>query len=600
MNSAGRTTQVAQFRYRFGRTEFDESRFELRVDGRVVDVQRKPLEVLSLLLSKAGEVLTRQELLDTVWEGRPTVDNVVANALTKLRTALGEPDGSRIVTLPRIGYRFDGPLERVAVGRLAPSALGLEAGQHLPARPNFQLLERIGQSASNEVWLTQHVKSRERRVFKFCIDGQYLPLLKRELTLSRLLQDNIGAQADGFSRVLDWNLETPPFFLECEYGGLDLLCWSKTEGHLDAMPLDQRLNLFLQAADAVAAAHSIGVLHKDLKPANMLVANEQTGWRLRITDFGSSHLLDPQRLAELGITRLGFTMTGSLLADSAIGTPLYLAPEVIAGQPPTAASDVYALGVILYQLIVGDLNRPLVPGWERGVPDPLLCEDIALATDGDPARRLASADELARRLRSLTVRRTELAARQAEEATRRAQQAARRKRRGRLWLIATAIAAAALSATLATLSRPGAGAQLISSEDRVPLKRFYAEVMDVYRHYLFTDEELVADRADAAFRLQLNLALYGEAPFTRGQIDEVGLLPGEIPLVMELLLLIRNNDLRIADILSERETDPHVVGQQIETLRERVRSTRDTAYAILESLHQRGPQLGELPPRPPR
>ena len=78
---------------------------------------------------------------------------MVANALSKLRTALGEPDAARIVTLPRIGYRFDGPLERVAVGWLTPSVLGLDPGQPVPGRASFLLDERIGQSASNEVWL---------------------------------------------------------------------------------------------------------------------------------------------------------------------------------------------------------------------------------------------------------------------------------------------------------------------------------------------------------------------------------------------------------------------------------------------------------------
>ncbi len=75
------------FRYRFGTVEFDEARFELRVAGLPVDLQRRPLEVLQLLLRRAGEVVSREELLRVVWEARPTVDGVVANALMKLRAA---------------------------------------------------------------------------------------------------------------------------------------------------------------------------------------------------------------------------------------------------------------------------------------------------------------------------------------------------------------------------------------------------------------------------------------------------------------------------------------------------------------------------------
>src|ERR1700681_657154 len=66
------------FRYRFGTAVFDEAQFELRVAGLAVEIQRKQLEVLALLLLRADEVVAKEYLLDTVWEGRPTVDNVVA------------------------------------------------------------------------------------------------------------------------------------------------------------------------------------------------------------------------------------------------------------------------------------------------------------------------------------------------------------------------------------------------------------------------------------------------------------------------------------------------------------------------------------------
>ena len=598
MSDSSRPASAVQFRYRFGSVEFDEARFDLQVAGQKISVQRKPLEILSLLLAQAGEVVTKEELLDAVWEGRPTVENVLANAVTKLRAALGGENAARIVTLPRIGYRFDGPFERVVVGRILPSALGLQAGQSVPGRSSFQLDERLSQTVSNEVWLARHVKTQEPRVFKFCTDQGQLSVLKREVTLSRLLRDHLGERAIAYMRVLDWNFETAPYFIECEFAGQDLLRWARSGDPLDEMPLSERVDLFLQIADAVAAAHSIGVLHKDLKPANILVVQDGAGWRVRLADFGSSHLLDPQRLAELGITRLGFTMTGSVGGDSLTGTPLYVAPEIIAGQPPTVASDVYSLGVILYQLVAGDLQRPLVPGWERSVPDPLLCDDIARATDGDTSRRLGSVGELASRLRGLAARHAERHDETTVVAARAVQEAGRRRRRMWLLLAATALAGAVLAGTVATLRQKSAIYTVDSREDRRPIERFYAEVMDVYRHYLFTDEELVSDPTDRAFRLQLNLAKYGEAPFTRAQLDEVGLDPGEIPLAMELLLLIRNNDLRIADVLDDQQADPASIGKQIDTLRDRVKDTRDTAYGILSLLHQRDERLGDLPAPP--
>ncbi len=178
------------------------------------------------------------------------------------------------------------------------------------------------------------------------------------------------------------------------------------------------MQLLIGIAKAVAAAHGIGVLHKDLKPANILlvVPNEaprnevpRNGgyktWQIKIADFGSASLFDPSRLQTLGITNLGFTQT--ITQDGSFtGTLMYLAPEVLAGQSPSTSADVYALGVMLYQLTVGDFRKPLAPGWEAEIADPLLREDIAEAASGDPAKRLGSAAELADRLVTLDQRRT--------------------------------------------------------------------------------------------------------------------------------------------------------------------------------------------------
>ena len=151
--------------------------------------------------------------------------------MTKLRGALGEENAERIVTQPRVGYRFDGAFERVAVGRAWVSSLELTAGTPVPGRPNFVLETMIGRSAASEVWLARQAKTREPRVFKFSPDGGRLAALKREATLSRLLLESFGEQKF-FARLIDWNFETPPFFLEYEYGGQNLLEWAETDGRL--------------------------------------------------------------------------------------------------------------------------------------------------------------------------------------------------------------------------------------------------------------------------------------------------------------------------------------------------------------------------------
>ncbi|MCW5580097.1 MAG: winged helix-turn-helix domain-containing protein [Luteimonas sp.] len=423
------------YRWRFDAVEFDEARHELRVAGLPVEVEHRPLQVLALLLRHAGEVVTKEELFDHAWAGRVTVDHVLATAVGKLRKALDAGGQSRIVTVPRIGYRFDGQVERIAVGQRPASELKLEAGQPVPGRGHFLLERPVAQTLGSEVWLARHPRSREARVFKFSLDGEHLSAIKREATLMRVLRDTLG-ERDDFVRVIDWNFETPPFFLECEYGGQALPEWAAQDDRLASMDRAARIAFFVEIADAAAAALSVGVLHKDLKPANILAAPRGDGWHPRLTDFGSGRLLQPERLEELGITRLGMTVDGAPGSDS--GTPLYLAPELIAGQPPTVRSDVYALGVILYQWLVGDLRRPMAPGWERDIDDPLLREDIAQATDNDPARRIPDAGELAGRLRRLPQRRAERARHEADERTAAAmRQALERARTRRPWIAAT-------------------------------------------------------------------------------------------------------------------------------------------------------------------
>lgn len=428
------------YRYRFGTAEFDEAGFELRVGGLAVDLERKPLEILQQLLRHVGEVVTREELFESVWAGRITVDNVLANAMTKLRKGLGEANAESILTQPRVGYRFAGKLERVIVGRKPVSSLALVPGMAVPRREHFILQDQLGTSRSSEVWLARHAKTGERRVYKFSPDGERLSSLKREATLSRVLRDSLG-ERDDLARVIDWNFEAAPFFLECEYGGQNLLEWAESGPESDkALALldgDARVALFLRIAGAVAAAHSVGVLHKNLKPANVLVqVQADASLQVRLTDFGSARLLEPGRLQELGITQLGLTITQGLGGDSTSGTPLYLAPELIAGQSPTVQSDLYALGMMLYQLLVGDLKKPMASGWERDVADELLREDIARATDGNPAQRLGSVSELMDRLNTREARKAERERRaEAEQRAIEAERALERSRARRPWLI---------------------------------------------------------------------------------------------------------------------------------------------------------------------
>jgi serine/threonine protein kinase/class 3 adenylate cyclase/Tfp pilus assembly protein PilF len=307
-------------------------------------------------------------------------------------------------------------------------------GQGVPQRSNWEFDRKLGEGGFGEVWLARHRKTHEARVFKFCFELERVRALQREVTVCRLLREALGNRPD-IARILDWNFDEPPYFLEFEYTeGGNLAEWVEARGGFEQVPMATRLELAAQVADAIAAAHSVGVLHKDIKPGNVLVQDEPDGpSRVRVTDFGIGLITDGARLADLGITVLGMTEPDRTSGTQASGTRIYMAPEVLEGRPATTQADIYSLGILVYQLAVGDFSRALAPGWERDVDDELLRGDIASFVDGRAENRVASASDVARSLRSLEQRRqqreAERIAAERAEADRRAVERSRRRRR---------------------------------------------------------------------------------------------------------------------------------------------------------------------------
>jgi non-specific serine/threonine protein kinase len=152
-------------------------------------------------------------------------------------------------------------------------------------------------------------------------------------------------------------------------------------------------------------------------------------------------VLEAGHINRLGITRLGFTKTITPSGRNA-ATSLYRAPEILDGAPFTVKSDIYALGVILYQVLTGDFHKAMPPGWEGDIDDELLREDLGLVADENPAMRLADADVLALRLRTLDERRRRLKTQR--EAQARAEDSHRSLSRSRLRHAGAVVAIAAL------------------------------------------------------------------------------------------------------------------------------------------------------------
>lgn len=407
-------------------------------ENRARDVARgaKPLEVEGL-----AKPLTAR--LMAVAAARQTLLTRGAFDLARRAAESSPEDKERLRWLAHGGYLFRGIDEALEVFEVglegaapleAPgdsakarrvlgdgTILGWRPGQGLevPQRPNWVLQQKLGEGGFGEVWLAAHGKTRDRRVFKFCYRLDRLRALQREVAFFRLMKETLGDR-DDITRILDWNFDEAPYFLETEYTQSGSLPeWAEAQGGPAEVDMGTRIEIVAQVAEALAAAHSVGMLHKDVKPANILIHDDREGRPYaRLTDFGIGHLFDERRLVEADITLPGETETGlmqSLARPSTSGTVLYQAPELIEGKTPTTQADIYALGVILYQFVVGDFRRPLAPGWRRDVADEILVEDIALFVDGSPRHRPGNALEVADRLRRLEQRR---AGRRADELAR--------------------------------------------------------------------------------------------------------------------------------------------------------------------------------------
>ena len=167
------------------------------------------------------------------------------------------------------------------------------------------------------------------------------------------------------------------------------------------LPVPELLEVLARAADALAYAHRNGVLHRDVKPANIIV--HPGAGSVKVTDFGVARLLDAAR-----------TRSGALL-----GTPAFMAPELLVGRSASARSDIYALGVTLFQLLTGalphesasmaQLMRSIVnePAPDVRVRRPELSEDVAnivaLALERRPELRYADAGAMAQDLRAVAA-----------------------------------------------------------------------------------------------------------------------------------------------------------------------------------------------------
>src|SRR3954447_10280000 len=229
--------------------------------------------------------------------------------------------------------------------------------------------------------LAEHLSDDERFVARF----------RREaLAVAKLIHPNIV-------QVYDTGIDDGRHYIVMEYvegrSGAQIL---QRQGAIEP---EVACEVGVQACAGLDYAHRRGIIHRDVKPGNLMVVGGPVGggeMTVKLTDFGIARAIEQTRITQV---------------SSVVGTAAYLAPEQVRGEEATPATDVYALGVVLYQFLTGRLpyegstlaelavrqqnDKPLPPSTYNDEVAETLGAAVLRALEGDPTRRYASASELA-------------------------------------------------------------------------------------------------------------------------------------------------------------------------------------------------------------
>jgi PAS domain-containing protein len=279
-----------------------------------------------------------------------------------------------------------------------PQSASLDRSKMIAGR--YEIIERIGAGSMGQVLHVRHMRLGKSFALKlmqaeYSLDPAAIDLFRSEAQLaSTLCHPNIVSVVD-FGEDPDWGL-----FIAMEYVQGEAL--SDRIALQRALPIEAACHVAIRIASALQHSHEHHIVHADVKSENVVCVEEDGGseWQVKLLDFGTARLASRSSAKE----------------DQISGTPEYMAPERIMGNPPAPSNDIYALGVLLYEMLTGSVpfvgseptellkhhlnDVPQSVGARRGeVLDDVLDGIVSKALEKDPAMRYARAEDVAEALR---------------------------------------------------------------------------------------------------------------------------------------------------------------------------------------------------------
>lgn len=261
-----------------------------------------------------------------------------------------------------------------------------------PVLPGWDVLEPVGAGGQGIVWRAVRLEDDALGAVKVFRTQDLESAVRMESEAAALR----SLEHPGIVRVLDCGeTEDERFYVITEFvEGCDLQRLMQAQ----RLTTDRALEIVTRVTEAVAHAHERGLVHRDLKPANVLIGRDGA---VKLADFSLARDLDAAK--KITMTREGITF----------GTPYYLAPEVMRGEPATASADLYALGVMLYEMLTG---APPAGRFARVSEKGDLPREVDRLIESllaeEPSKRPASAESVLKSLAQIdALRRGELAAR---------------------------------------------------------------------------------------------------------------------------------------------------------------------------------------------